>query len=1130
MNNRKPILYLAIVFALVCLYQLSFTWKVKQIDKDKAAYALSQIDVNKQEDIKSVTQEFIESQIKDEMLEDSTFINKLEQENPGKELVFMQDTSKYFQIKEGIKSPIVNTDVTFVNDSGKIDTISIVEYYDNYKSIKTIEDVPEFEIISLSDSSIFLLDTNLIQTRTQEKKLEIENDYLNNRLKKLKDLEYQHIQQISYSGGSDQNVYNLLIQGYTYQECKDREINLGLDLKGGISATLEVSVKDILINYADNNLELKDQNGNLTAYGNFLKRLESADVTRRNSQEGFIDLFLDEYAGSLDKLDDLSQVFSTRDLNDEMNDLTNGEVIDKLRSKIEGENGIINNTFNTLKERSQRFSNTRPNILKTNIAGRFIVELPGAEDIERAKSILTDPAKLEFWEAYKLDEVFDFPETADGRTIRFKGLADDNVMGEWLNIVNMFNQSGQLIYQPTNSGEFGSRLGRAYGRNKQDLDAIDALFDKMESLLPNINFAYGYAADDKSRNTLEIYALKKQGYTNYDNDETESGEVLSGDIIKSSGANIEGGQWEVTMTMKQDAANKWGDITAKNIDNYVAIVLDDEVKSCPVINTEIRGGRSVISGNFSANESKDLANILGSGQLQSKLDVVQQSVVGPTLGQESIDSGIKSFGIALALVLLYMIFYYKGAGLVSNVALLANIFFIFGVLSSTGLVLTLPGIAGIVLTIGMAVDANILIYERIREEIKNSKGIRLAISDGYKSAYTSIIDANVTTLLTGVILYVFGSGPIKGFATTLIIGIITSLFSAIFITRLIISWRLNKGKSMSFSTKLTDGAFKNLNIDFIGKRKIFYVVSSVLILFGSYSLFTKGLNYGIDFSGGRTYVVHIPENQYTSNEDIQESLSKVFINPDGTEQTPQVTTFSNLLENNDLPAGRTVKITTKYMIDNKGVTADEEVRSKLLLGLGDQVTKDNILSYDQVSSTIADDIRSSAWGSISFSILVIFLYILVRFKKWQFSLGAVAAVFHDVLIVLSVFSIFYGLLPFTLEIDQAFIAAILTIIGYSLNDTVVVFDRVRENMINFKRKEIHEFMNKSLNSTLSRTINTSFTTFCVLLIIFLFGGEVIKGFMFALMIGVIVGTYSSLFVASPIMLDTIRRKSISNNK
>ena len=1129
MNNRKPILYLAIVFALVCLYQLSFTWKVKQIDKDKVTYALSQIDLNKQEEIKSVTQESIEFQIKDETLKDSTFINKLKQENLGKELVFMQDTSIYFQIKEGSKSPIVNTDVTFVNDNGKIDTISIIEYYNDYKNIQIIETIDDFEIISMDDSTIFtrVNDTILIQEKIDEKKLEIENDYLNNRVKKLKELENQHIQKISYSGGSDEGVYNLLIQKYSYQDCKDREINLGLDLKGGISATLEVSVKDILINYADNNLELKDKNGNLTAYGNFLERLESADVTRRNSQDGFIDLFLNEYAGSLDKLDDLSQVFSTRDLNDEMNGLTNGEVIDKLRSKIEGENGIINNTFNTLKERSQRFSNTRPNILKTNIAGRFIVELPGAEDIERAKSILTDPAKLEFWEAYKLDEVFEFVPGVNGEnTIQFKGLSDQDINAEWQRNVIMTN-NGQLMYPPNNSGEFGPRLGRA---SKDNIESIDELFDKMESLLPNINFAYGYAASDKSRNILEIYALKKQGYTNYDNDETEIGEVLSGDIIKSSGSNIEGGQWEVSMTMKQDAANKWGDITAKNIDNYVAIVLDDEVKSCPIINTEIRGGRSVISGNFSANESKDLANILGSGQLQSKLDVVQQSVVGPTLGQESIDSGIKSFGIALALVLLYMIFYYKGAGLVSNVALLANIFFIFGVLSSTGLVLTLPGIAGIVLTIGMAVDANILIYERIREEIKNSKGIRLAISDGYKSAYTSIIDANVTTLLTGVILYVFGSGPIKGFATTLIIGIITSLFSAIFITRLIISWRLNKGKSMSFSTKLTDGAFKNLNIDFIGKRKIFYVVSSVLILFGSYSLFTKGLNYGIDFSGGRTYVVHIPENQYTSNEDIQESLSKVFINPDGTEQTPQVTTFSNLLENNDLPAGRTVKITTKYMIDEKGETADKEVRSKLLLGLGDQVTKDNILSYDQVSSTIADDIRSSASGSISFSILVIFLYILVRFKKWQFSLGAVVAVFHDVLIVLSVFSIFYGLLPFTLEIDQAFIAAILTIIGYSLNDTVVVFDRVRENMINFKRKEIHEFMNKSLNSTLSRTINTSFTTFCVLLIIFLFGGEVIKGFMFALMIGVIVGTYSSLFVASPIMLDTIRKKSISNSK
>jgi SecD/SecF fusion protein len=460
-----------------------------------------------------------------------------------------------------------------------------------------------------------------------------------------------------------------------------------------------------------------------------------------------------------------------------------------------------------------------------------------------------------------------------------------------------------------------------------------------------------------------------------------------------------------------------------------------------------------------------------------------------------------------------MIFYYSGAGLVSNVALLANIFFIFGVLSSIGAVLTLPGIAGIILTIGMSVDANVLIYERIREELTNGKGLRLAITDGYNSAYSSIIDANVTTLLTGIVLYTFGTGPIKGFATTLIIGIVTSLFAAIFITRLIISARLNKDKNISFATKLTDGAFKNINIDFVGNRKKFYVISSILVIVGLGSLFTKGLNYGVDFVGGRTYVVRFDND--INNEDLRENLSTVFVDEDGLNYSPQVKTFG---DNNQ------VKITTSFMIDNNDISTDIVVESKLNEGLTSMNLGYEIMSSQKVGPTIADDIKDAAVWSVLFSLLIIFLYILLRFRKWQFSLGAVTAVFHDVIIVLSVFSIFYGILPFSLEIDQAFIAAILTIIGYSLNDTVVVFDRVREYMNSYKKKEIFELINSSLNSTLSRTINTSLTTFVVLLIIFIFGGEVIRGFMFALMVGVMVGTYSSLFVASPIMLDTLKKK------
>jgi len=466
-----------------------------------------------------------------------------------------------------------------------------------------------------------------------------------------------------------------------------------------------------------------------------------------------------------------------------------------------------------------------------------------------------------------------------------------------------------------------------------------------------------------------------------------------------------------------------------------------------------------------------------------------------------------------------MIFYYNGAGLVSNIALLANIFFIFGVLASLGAVLTLPGIAGIILTIGMSVDANVLIFERIREEMSNGKGLRLAISDGYNNAYSAIIDANVTTLLTGIILYTFGTGPIKGFATTLIIGILTSLFAAIFITRLVISARLDKGKTVSFATKITKGAFKNINIDFIGKRKIFYIFSSIIILLGIGSLATRGLHFGVDFSGGRTYVVRFDET--VDNEALRTALTDVFVDADGIPYTPQVKTFGN---------DNQVKITTSFMIDNNEITTDSIVNLRLSEGLASTGFKYEIMRSQKVGPTIADDIKDAAVWSVIFSLLVIFLYILLRFRKWQFSLGAVVAVFHDVLIVLSIFSIFYGILPFSLEIDQAFIAAILTIIGYSLNDTVVVFDRIREHMNDSKKKGVHELINGALNSTLSRTVNTSLTTFFVLLIIFIFGAAMIKGFMFALMVGVIVGTYSSLFIASPVMMDTIKQKEEKSNR
>jgi SecD/SecF fusion protein len=1057
---------------------------VNSINEEKIEYAETQLEINKNTDLSKITEESIANELRKEKI-NQEFINSLDRTDTTKQLVFELDSSVYYKFED-----------------------TLIEF-----ELSTKQDT-----IRLNNSDIFSFnnidyDSTIVDSLVKQEKDNIKNDYVSNKTLELSKLESYYIDSISVNQltKETQGVYNLLFKNYTYQECLDKQINLGLDLKGGISVTLEVDIRDVLVNWAyegSNRYEI------------FLSRLDLADMAMKSSSVDYLDLVKDEYGNELEARNDLSDIFGSEFK--EVNGLTNEEVVKYLRKEIDG---IISTTFTTLKERSERFANIRPNILTTSISGRFIVELPGAKDVKRVNSILTDPAKLEFWESYKLDEVFDITQSS----IKFKGLSESDsiIMKEWLTTVNMFNQNGQFLFQPNDEGSFGPVIGYANSNSEEDLKE---LFNKLEKLFlnQNIKFAYGYLASDKTRKTLQVYALKTSPI--YE-DANEDGSVLNGDIISNSSASIQDGQWEVSMTMQPAAAQKWSKITLKNIDNHVAIVLDGTIRSCPVINTQIKGGSSVISGSFSSSEANDLANILGSGKLKSKLNILQQSVVGPSLGQASIDASMKSFMIALFIVFLYMIFYYYGAGIISNVALISNLFFIFGVLASTGMVLTLPGIAGIVLTIGMSVDANVLIYERIREELTNGKGVRLAIEDGYKSAYTSIIDANVTTLLTGIILYIFGSGPIKGFATTLIIGILTSLFCAIFITRLVISARLNKGKSISFSTRLTKGAFKNLNIDFIGKRRVFYVLSAIVILFGGYSLSTKGLDYGIDFSGGRTYIVNMP-NETITNEDIKELLSKVFVNEDGSVQSIQVSKFNDLTEKDSLNQNNVavdaVKITTKYMIDSDDKNADSIVTATLLNGLGSDFTDDNIVSYQKVASTIADDIRSSAWGSIIFSLLVIFLYILVRFKKWQFSLGAVIAVFHDVLIVLSVFSILYGILPFSLEIDQAFIAAILTIIGYSLNDTVVVFDRVREYMINYKKKEVHEFINQSLNSTLSRTINTSLTTFFVLLVIFLFGGEVIKGFMFALMVGVIVGTYSSLFVASPIMVDTIKRKEIKN--
>ena len=1022
MQNRNAIKAFAILFAIVCLYQLSFSWVAGGVQDDAVEYA-------------------------------NTYI-------------------------ENSKETLISEFQNSTNDS-LVDSIIVNEY------------------------------------------LEVEKDKR----------EKYYLDSIS-----SEKVYDIWAKEYTYKECQEREINLGLDLKGGMNVTLEVSVVDVIKALSNNS---DDENFNAA--------IANSQQMQKNSQEDFVTLFAMEYE-KLSPNNGLAVLFMVH-MRDEIKiNATNIDVIKVMRAEVED---AISRSFNILRSRIDRFGVTQPNIQRLETYGRILVELPGIKEPERARKLLQSTAKLEFWETYEYAELLASLEDANKYlreqleltdTIKqeveeiLESVEDSEILEDTSELALLTQLEGDSAVSDTTDSQLsfeefaaenpfyavlypnidqdnrpneGPVVGYCAIKDTATLNKYLADVEVMKNFPLDVKFAYTVKPYDPEEKFIQLVGLKVSG--------RDGKASLEGDVVTDARQDF--GQFnanpEVSMTMNSEGAKQWKRLTAENIGKSVAIVLDGFVYSFPTVQSEISGGRSQITGNFTINEASDLANIFKSGKLPAPARIIEEAIVGPSLGEEAINAGLKSFIIALLIVLLYMIFYYSGAGVVSNIALLANIFFIFGVLSSIGAVLTLPGIAGIVLTIGMSVDANVLIYERIREELTSGKGIRLAIKDGYSNAYNAIIDANVTTLLTGLILYTFGTGPIKGFATTLIIGILTSLFSAIFITRLVISRRLNKNKEVKFSTKLTEGAFKNTAIDFLGKRKRFYILSAVIILLGIGSLITKGLNYGVDFVGGRSYVVRFDDS--VDNEKLRAELTTVFVDNDGLKYVPQVKTFGD---------DNQVKITTKFMIDENSINADEEVEAKLNEGLAKMAMDYEVMSSQKVGPTIADDIKDAAVWSVFFSLLIIFLYILIRFRKWQFSLGAVAAVFHDVLIVLSIFSIFYGIMPFSLEIDQAFIAAILTIIGYSLNDTVVVFDRVREYMGMHKKREIETVMNNALNSTLSRTINTSMTTFFVLFVIFIFGGEVIRGFMFALMVGVVVGTYSSLFVASPIMLDTLKRKKV----
>lgn len=926
--------------------------------------------------------------------------------------------------------------------------------------------------------------------------------------------------------------------GNTFKEVQKKEINLGLDLKGGMNVILEVSVEDILkalSNYSTDK-----------TFNEALVRARTMQQTQ--SQIEFLTLFGRAFQ-EIDPNASLAAIFGTVELREEINfSSTNEQVLRVLDGEV---SSAIDNAFNILRSRIDRFGVVSPNISHMATKGRILIELPGQDDPTRVRELLQGTANLEFWETYENAEIIGYlaqantllrdiqasssvAEPLDGEEVQADTTSEASGDQSLLDLIREdstvqapastreeFNVQnplfGVLSPRVTEQGEAlpSSMVGLAAGidtakvNDMLKLNQVRALFPRDLRLLWSQN-PYKY---DPSGTLYELHAIKVT---------TRDGRPpMDGDVITSArpSSGVTGSEVKVDFSMSAEGAKTWARITRENIGRCIAVVLDGYVRSYPRVEVEITGGNTEITGDFTIEEADDLANILKSGKLPAPARIVSDTVIGPTLGKEAISAGLISFIISFVIVLLYMIFYYsKSAGTIADIALFGNIFLLLGVTTSLGAVLTLPGIAGIVLTMGMSVDANVLIFERIREELRAGKGVKLAIADGYKGALSAILDSNITTLLTGVVLYIFGTGPIKGFATTLIIGIFTSLFCAIYITRLIYDWLLKKNTDLSFSIKITANILKNTKIDFMGKRKIFYGISIFLTIVGIASLAIRGLSPGIDFSGGRSYVIRFDESVNTA--DVATNLRDAF------GEAPQVVTFGS---------DDQVRITTKYRINETGV--DDEIETALYNGLkgmiGGDVTKERFLSEYRKSSetvgpTIASDIKRKAVWAVGLSLIIMFLYIFMRFRNWQYGLGAMVAVAHDTMVVIGIYSLLWGFLPFSMEIDQAFIAAILTVIGYSVNDTVVVYDRLREFLPLHRKRPVKEVINLAMNDTLSRTLNTGVASILVLVVMFFFGGATIRGFLFALIIGVIVGTYSSIFIASSIVYDSTRKKGIKS--
>ncbi|MDN3687685.1 protein translocase subunit SecDF [Cyclobacterium jeungdonense] len=913
-------------------------------------------------------------------------------------------------------------------------------------------------------------------------------------------------------------VYNFLGIPFTYQEVKNTELGLGLDLQGGMHVTLEVSPIEIVKGLAGGSEDPE-----------FNEAVAVASERAKTANESFVNLFYtawQEEAGDRQ----LNTIFATAANRGRISlESSDTEILNIIDAEIEN---AIDRSFNILRTRIDRFGTSQPNIQRIQNTGRIQIELPGVDNAERVRNLLQGVAKLQFWEVAEFDEYGDALQQVnaflveEAQSEQPQATAEENdALADTTDLES--DLARQLAEESSDADSLGMEVSPLFSLLKANYGLVYELRDTItinrilnredvQSLLPrDIRFMWSVkpqAQDDME--LLELHAIKAPRGTDQ--------APLEGDVITDARQSLDQtSRPAVSMQMNAEGARNWRRLTAANIGNRIAVVLDNYVYTAPTVQGEIPSGQSEITGNFTMEEAKDLANILKSGTLPAPTNIVEEAIVGPTLGIEARNQGINSMIAGLVLVVLFMVSYYSKGGFVAIAALLFNIFFILGILAQLGAALTLPGIAGIVLTIGMSIDANVLIFERIKEELRNGAGILQAISSGYDKAFSAILDSNVTTFLTGAILYALGQGPVKGFAIVLMIGIASSFFSAVFITRVIVYWMSKKGdkSSISFATSFTRNLLSDLSIDFLGKRKIAYLISTSIIVIGMILALTTGLKFGVDFTGGRYYIVEF-------NEAVPASELKVGL--DGE--------FGGSVEVKTYGANNVLKVTTSYLVNEDNEEANREVESKIREGIGEvtgfnyiedatQMTEGTfaITGSNKVGATVADDIKNSSLEAMFFSLVAIFLYILLRFRKWQFSLASIIALIHDAFFVIAAFAI-ASAFGATFEIDQVFIAAMLTVIGYSINDTVIVFDRIRENISNRGTGKLVQMFNDAINQTMARTLITSATTLIVVLVLLVFGGEVLRGFSFALLIGVLVGTYSSIYIATPVVVDLMKRE------